>query len=365
MKVEYNYLPYEFADVEAVIADWRRLIKTTDFTLGSFVAEFEDAFKKLVGAKHCISTNNGTDALILALRALGVGPGDEVITVTNTFYATAGAVAAVGALPVLVDSDERFQIDVQEIERAITKKTKAVIPVHWAGAAPDMKKILALCESKNIPVLEDACMGIGGLVSGKHPGTLGKLGAFSMHPLKSLNAMGDGGMVVTDDDDLATWMKKYRNHGMVDRDHIEFWGVNMRMQPLQAIVGMHGLKRLSKTISDRSRNAAILDAGLAKIPEIHIPERISGDIETYSLYLGLFERRDKLAAYLAERNIETKIHYPVPLHKQEAASFSRFDKSRLSRSEYQADRLLTIPVHQFLGEDQMGYVVDCIEGFYK
>lgn len=366
MQVVYNYLPMEFADVEAVIADWRTLIKTTDFTLGAYVEAFETKFKTSIGAKHCISTNNGTDALILSLKALGIGPGDEVITVTNTFYATVGAIVAVGATPVLIDCDDRFQIDADRIEEAITERTKCVIPVHWGGASPDMQKIVAICKKHKLKIVEDACMGIGATIDGKAAGTFGDVNAFSMHPLKSLNAMGDGGMVVTDDDEAAAWMKKYRNHGMVDRDHIEFWGVNMRMQPLQCVVGLHGLDRLSNTIQLRNRNAQILDEGLSGHSQIHIPARRHSHVETFALYMGLFEERDALKAHLIEQGIEVKVHYPLPLHKQQAALENcRFDASKLKNAEHQADRLLTIPVHQFLTPQHMEYVVSTIKGFYK
>ena len=367
MQVVFNYLPQEFADVEGVIADWRKLIKTTDFTLGAYVEKFETTFKKSIGAKHCISTNNGTDALILSLKALGVGPGDEVITVTNTFYATVGAIVAVGATPVLIDCDERFQIDVSKIEESITAKTKCVVPVHWGGASPDMDAIVAICKKHKLTIVEDACMGIGASINGKAAGTFGDVNAFSMHPLKSLNAMGDGGIVVTEHDDAATWMKKYRNHGMIDRDHIEFWGVNMRMQPLQAIVVSHGLMRLSNTIALRNRNARILDEGLSKlVGHVHVPKRMEGHVETFALYMALFENRDALKNHLIEKGIEVKIHYPIPLHRQEAAKHNcRFDINNLDNANHQAERLITLPVHQFLNPEHMEYTVNIIQNFYK
>lgn len=365
MKVEYNYLPQEFADVEDVISDWRKLIKTTDFTLGAYIDAFEKKFQKTIGAKHCIATNNGTDALILSLKALGIGLGDEVITVTNTFYATVGAIVAVGATPVLIDCDDRFQIAIDKIEEAITEKTKAVIPVHWGGASPDMEKIVTICKKHNLFIVEDACMGIGAFLNGKAAGTFGDVNAFSMHPLKSLNAMGDGGIVATDNDKLATWMRKYRNHGMIDREHIEFWGVNIRMQPLQAVVLSHGLDRLSTTIKTRNRNARILDAGLSTLKQIHVPARIPGYTETFALYMALFENRDELKKFLTDKGIEVKIHYPLPLHKQQAAKNNcRFDAKNLQNAEYQADKLLTIPVHQFINEEQMHYVVETVKEFY-
>ena len=243
MHVPYNYLPQEFSDVEEIFQNWKLLVNSSEYTLGPFVEKWEKTFAKFVGAKFCVSTNNGTDALILSLKALGIGEGDEVITVSNTFYATVGAIVAVGATAVLIDSDERFQINAEIIEDYITSKTKVIIPVHWAGASNKMEKICKIAVKYNLKVIEDACMGIGGKVEKKHPGTFGELGAFSMHPLKSLNAIGDGGMVVTNDENLFRWMLKYRNHGMIDRNHIEFWGENFRLQPLQAVVAEIGLKK--------------------------------------------------------------------------------------------------------------------------
>ena len=366
MRVHYNYLPEEFDDCDMIFSDWAKLISTSEFTLGPFVTSFEQKFAQIVGAKYCIAVNNGTDALILSLKAANIGVGDEVITVANTFYATVGAIVAVGATPVLVDCDNRYQIDPGQIEGAITPNTKAVIPVHWGGASPEMDKILSVCQSHDLIVIEDACMGIGASINGKCPGTYGLVNAYSMHPLKSLNAMGDGGVVATDNDDLATWMLKYRNHGMVDRDHIEFWGINLRMQPLQCVVLSHGLHRLESTIAQRNRNALILDAGLRQINGVTVPERLSGYTETFALYMVLCERRDQLISYLHNNKIEAKIHYPLALHQQEAAkSGCKFDPNALPVATYQADHLITLPVHQFLDENHMNYMVETIKAFYE
>tara|TARA_B110000503_G_C7149555_1_gene414516 strand:+ start:436 stop:1554 length:1119 start_codon:yes stop_codon:yes gene_type:complete len=366
MKINYNYLPEEFANVDDIFVDWKELIKSTEFTLGSFVEKFEDKFKSYIGVDYCISTNNGTDALILSLKSLGIGKGDQVITVANTFYATVGAIVAVGATPVLVDCDSRFQIDVNKIEEAINSKTKAVMPVHWGGASPDMIAIKKLCDKNNIQIVEDACMGIGAKVQGQNPGTIGNVNAFSMHPLKSLNAMGDGGMVVTNDKQLAMWMKKYRNHGMVDRDHIDFWGINMRLQPLQAVVASRGLDRLSDTIIKRNKNAKILDLGLIRLKEfVQVPERIENSTETFALYMALFKDRDGLKDYLISNEIEVKVHYPIPLNKQKAAKVNCiFNENELKNVNYQASSILTIPVHQFLLEGHMHFILEKIYTFY-
>lgn len=365
MKVPYNYLPFEFKNNREILRDWRKVIKSTDFTLGKYVSEFENKFALYVGAKYCISTNNGTDALIIALKSLGIGEGDEVITVTNSFYATTGAIIACGAKPVLIDCDNRYQINLSEIVQNINKKTKAILPVHWGGASPNMFEICKIAKKYKIHVVEDACMGIGGKLKFKHPGTFGVLGAFSMHPLKSLNVMGDGGMVVTNNKKIYQWLKKYRNHGMINRDRIDMWGINMRLQPLQAIVAIHGLKKLNKVVKKRNENAKYLDIKLKQFfPNIEIPNRIKGYKETFSLYMVLARKRNELVKFLQENGIEVKIHYPTPLHKQKAFT-DKYKKIKLQISEYQAKRLITIPVHQYLKKKQLDYTIKKIQEFYS
>ena len=292
MRVPYNYLPKEFENHEEIINGWKKLISSSEYTLGPYISRWEKKFAKFVGSKYCVSTNNGTDALILSLKSLGIKEKDEVITVANTFYATVGAIVAVGATPVLVDSDQRFQINLESIEKAITNKTKVILPVHWGGASPNMIEIMKIAKRNNLHVVEDACMGIGGKVNGAHPGTLGIISAYSMHPLKSLNAIGDGGMVTTNNKNLYDWIIKYRNHGMINRDQIDFWGVNMRMQPLQAVVAELGLKRLRKTIKLRNKNAKILDEGLLKLRDfVNVPQRVQNDLETFALYMATFKKK--------------------------------------------------------------------------
>jgi dTDP-4-amino-4,6-dideoxygalactose transaminase len=257
-------------------------------------------------------------------------------------------------------------MDVALLERAITDKTRAVLPVYWGGAAPDMNAIIEIARKYNLVVVEDACMGIGGSHRGIPQGRFGQIGAFSMHPLKSLNVMGDGGMLVTNDKDLFEWMLQYRNHGMKDRDHITMWGVNMRLQPLQAIVANLELSKVSQIVVDRNRNAEYLDSTLLNLaPMVITPERKSYDIETYSLYMVLCEDRDNLLKYLQGRKIDAKIHYPIPLHLQEAAGSLGYKKGSFPVAESQANKVITLPVHQFLKEDQLNYMVNCIVEFYS
>ena len=366
MKITYNYLDKEFKNPKNIISDWKKLIKTTDFTLGHKVEEFEKKISKFLKIKYIISTNNGTDALKLALKSIGIKNGDEVITVCNSFYASAGAIVALGAKPVFVDCDERYQIDINSISKSINKKTKAIMPVHWGGASPDMNKIIKLAKKFKIKVVEDACMGIGGDVMGKSPGSFGDISAFSMHPLKSLNVMGDGGFVGTNNKLLFEWLKKYRNHGMIDRDRISIWGENFRLQPLQAVVALNQLKKLKKVIKIRNQNAKFLDTELIKLESnIKIPERKKGFQETFALYMACFKKRDQLRKYLLKNGVETKIHYPIPLHLQKASKKYNYKKKDFPISEKQSKSLISIPVHQYLNDKHMKYICDLIKKFYK
>ena len=365
MRVPYNYLQYEFSNPTNIIRDWKRLIKSTDFTLGKYMYDFENMFKKYINSKYCIATNNGTDALILCLKAIGVSIGDEVITVGNTFYATIGAIVSVGAVPVLADCDDRYQIDLNDIEKKITKKTKVILPVHWAGASPEMEKIVKIANKYKLKIVEDACMGIGAKINNKSPGTFGIVSAFSMHPLKSLNVMGDGGAVVTNNKKIYDWLLKYRNHGMKDRDHIDIWGVNCRMQPLQSIVAMHGLKKIDKVISVRKKNAYLYDRGLSKLqPNVNLPRRLKDHTETNALYMILCKKRNKLKEFLIQNGVEAKIHYPLPINKQ-AAYKKSYRKLTLKNCESQAKKLLTLPVHQYLSTNQIKYTIELIKKFYS
>lgn len=365
VKVKYNYLGEQFANFDEYLPELRELVASGEFTLGPYVDKFEKKFAHYIGVKHVISVNNGTDALILALKAVGVKPGDEVITVANTFVATAGAIVAVGAKPQFVDCDARFSIDINKIEAAITSRTKAIIPVHWAGCPAEIEPILAIGSKHNIPIVEDACPAVGATVNGKFVGSFGKINAFSMHPLKPLNVMGDGGMVVTNDDKLAEWLKLYRNHGLVDRDHVELWGVNARLQPFQAVIGTKLLDHMESLIALRNQFARQLDKGLSDLTDfVTIPSRPAHMREVYQLYLITVKKRDELLRYLIDEGIDAKIHYPIPLHLQKAAMQFGYKKGDFPVAEEQAKRILTLPNHQYLTPQAVDYMIDRIHAFY-
>jgi dTDP-3-amino-2,3,6-trideoxy-4-keto-D-glucose/dTDP-3-amino-3,4,6-trideoxy-alpha-D-glucose/dTDP-2,6-dideoxy-D-kanosamine transaminase len=365
MQVKYPYLDDQFSDVEAYFDDLRRWVATGEYTLGPFVEAFERKFADFVGAKYAIGTNTGTGALIMALKAVGVGPGDEVITVPNTFIATIGAIVAAGARPVFVDSDQRYQIDSNQIEGAINEKTKAILPVHWAGCPCDIEAIVEIGLRRDIAVVEDACPSVGASVNGRHVGTFGKASGISMHPLKPLNVWGDGGIVITNDEEVDAYLRLYRNHGLVDRDHVSMWGVNDRLQPFQAVVGARVLDDVNEQVDKRIANARLLDDGLQELSEfIHIPERLPGVKEVYQLYQVGVQQRDDLIAHLHAKEIDCKVHYPIPVHLQEAATDLGYKRGDFPVCEEQADEILTIPAHQHITAEQIEYVVDCIRDFY-
>ncbi|MDX2099759.1 MAG: DegT/DnrJ/EryC1/StrS family aminotransferase [Leptolyngbyaceae cyanobacterium bins.59] len=366
MRVKYVYLDEQFAQLDEYFEDLREWAKTGEFTIGPFVEKFERKFADYIGVKHAIGTNTGTGALILALKAAGVRPGDEVITVPNTFIATVGAIVAAGARPVFVDCDERYNIDASKIEEAITPLTKAILPVHWAGCPADIEEIVAIGDKHGIPIVEDACPAVGASVNGKRCGSFGKASGFSMHPLKPLNVMGDGGIVVTNDDEAADFLRLYRNHGLRDRDHVEIWGVNERLQPFQAVIATRLLDTVDHSNALRNRNARLLDEGLKGLEEfIRPPARPEGYYEVYQLYIASATRRDELLKYLVAQEIECKIHYPIPLHLQQSAQGLGYKEGDFPVAERQAQEIITIPAHQHVTPEQIEFVVDCIRKFYK
>lgn len=365
MQVKYAYLDEQFADIEEYIADVRRLVKSGEFTLGPFVEEFEQKFARYIGVKHAIGTNTGTDALILALKAVGVRPGDDVISVPNSFIATTGAIVAAGARPVFVDCDERYQIDVTKIEAAITPKTKAILPVYWAGCPPDIEAVVEIGNRRGIPVVEDACPAVGAQVNGRSAGTFGRVSAFSMHPLKPLNVWGDGGIIVTNDDRAADFLRLYRNHGLRDRDHVDIWGVNSRLQPVQAVVATRLLDSIEDLANTRIRNAGQLDRALAGLePHLRLPRRPSGYREVYQLYLVSVTRRSELLQHLVANGIEAKVHYPIPLHLQEAAAGLGYRRGDFPVCEAQAEEVVTLPAHQHITPEQIDFMAKSIRAFY-
>jgi aminotransferase EvaB len=362
--VRYSYLSQQFGNCPELWEELKAFVATGDFTLGKPLQEFEANFAKLIGTQHAIGVNSGTDAIKIALKALGVKPGDEVITAANTFVATVGAINEIGAVPVFVDVDETFCMDVNLIEAAITSKTTAIVPVHFTGYMTKMHRVMEIAEKYKLIVVEDACQGILAEWKGKKSGTWGHAAAFSLHPLKNLNVWSDGGMIVTDNSKLDAEIRLLRNHGLIDRDHVEVLGFNSRLDTFQAIVG-NWLLPSAVNISDlRISNAKKLDAGLSKMSAITIPQRPTDMRIVYHLYIVYAENRDGLLQYCQEKGIEAKVHYPVPIYKQKALG-ANINKLIFPETDSQAEKIISFPCDQHLSNSQIDEMINAVQSFYE
>jgi dTDP-4-amino-4,6-dideoxygalactose transaminase len=365
MKVRYSYLPQQFGDCEDLWRQLREFVPTGDFTLGKPLAQFERDFSKLIGTKHAIGVNSGTDALKLSLKALGVDSGDEVITAANTFVATVGAICEIGAKPVFIDCDDTFCMDVSKLEGAITPRTKAIMPVHFTGYMTDMRKLMPIAQRHNLIVVEDACQSILGAIDDRNAGTWGDAAGFSLHPLKNLNVWSDGGIIVTDDDELNRTLRLLRNHGLSDRDTVSIMGHNSRLDTIQAVVG-NWLLPQTKAIADaRIANAGFYDDHLRKLNQIRVPPRLPDMRCVYHLYIVFAERRDELLKFCVSRGIEAKVHYPVPIYRQPALAHLGLKEGDFPVTDRHTTEIITFPCDQHLSKEEMQYVVDTVTEFYR
>lgn len=363
--VSFSYLDRQFADVDAYLADIRELVRSGDFTLGGPLVEFERRFAALCQAPHAIGVGTGTDALALSLRMQGIGAGAEVITTPTTFIATVGAIVQAGATPVFVDSEDGFVIDPGLIEAAITPRTKAIMPVHYTGNVADMPAIMDIAKRRDLVVVEDACQSIGGAIDGKPVGSWGATACFSLHPLKNLNVWGDGGMIVTHSDELAARLRLYRNHGLVNRDEVVMFGVNCRLDTLQAVIGNRLIAQTDVITSRRIANAARYDRAFAEVGgAIEVPVRRPGVKHVYHLYIVRARQRDALLAYLQQRGVEARVHYPIPVHLQKAAAHLGYREGDFPVSERDSRSIITLPAHQHLTEEEIDYTIACVREFY-
>jgi dTDP-4-amino-4,6-dideoxygalactose transaminase len=365
MKVRYSYLPQQFAQCDDLWQDLQKFVATGDFTLGQPLRHFEESFAELIGTRFAIGVNSGTDALKLSLKALGVRPGDEVITAANTFVATVGAIFELGATPRFVDCNETFCLDVDLVAEACTPKTRAIVPVHFTGYMTDMSTVLEIAQEKALIVVEDACQSILASQDSKNAGTWGDAGAFSLHPLKNINVWADGGVITTDDESLAHNLRLLRNHGMSDRDTVECLGFNSRLDTLQAVVGNWLLPQAREIAEQRILNARYYDESLAAVNQIQIPPRPRDDTIVYHLYVVYAEKRDDLLKYLLDSGIEAKVHYPVPIYRQPALKAIGHSKGDFPRADFAAAHSISFPCDQHLAREQQDYVIQKVREFYE
>ncbi len=365
MKVPFVDLPSQFqalrSELEAALAP---IYETCDFTLGGAVGRFETSFAAYLGAQHCVGVANGTDAIQLALRALDIGPGDEVITTANTFVATVTAIYQSGARTVLVDCDPiSYNIDIEQLRAAITPRTRAIVPVHLYGQPADMDAVLGVARDHGLRVVEDAAQAHGAYHGDQAAGTLGDLGCFSFYPGKNLGGSGDGGAVITNDGTLAEKLRSLRIYGVGEPFQYALKGINSRLDTVQAAVLGVKLPYLDDWNRKRFAHAATYAdrlAGLVKTPGI-VNRATEGRLpHVFHLYVICANDRDRVAAELAERGVATGKHYPVPIHMQPAYQDLGYAQGAFPAVESYAAELLSLPMAAELSDDQVRYVCDSL-----
>ena len=366
--IKHNYLSEQFSDYKIIFKKIEKVIKNNDFTLGTEVDVFEENIKKLLKEKYVVAVGSGTDALMLSLKCLGLKEGDEVITTPYTFYATIGAIVTAGAIPVFVDVDDDYNIDVKKIEQKLTKKTKAILPVHWSGRVCNMKEISKISKKYKIPIVEDSCHGILAKYKNKFAGTFGEFGCFSLHPLKNLNVWGDGGFVIIKNKKYFNKMMLLRNHGLVGRNKNLLFGYNSRLDTVQACVANHLLKKIRLITAKRIKNSLKIDKFLKSISGVITKTRNKNLKEVFHLYefrLKNKNLRNKLVNFLIKNKIDAKIHYPVPMHLQPAAKIYGYTKGDFPIAEKIANSTISLPVHEFIKDKDISHMLSKIKIFFN
>ena len=349
-------------DREELLPIIDHLLSTGQYVGGSEIDRFEKQMAGLCSVRFAVALNSGTDALTLALRLVGVGPGDEVITPPNSFVASTAVIMHLGAVPVFVDVLPDQNIDPDKIEAAITKKTKAIMPVHLSGRICDMDPILEVAKDCGLRVVEDAAQAVGSKYKNRTSGSMGDIGCFSTHPLKNLNSCGDGGFLTTNDKSIYEMARTLRNHGMIDRNYIEHFGHVSRMDNLQAAILNYRIKKLDKIIANRRRNAQYY---FDHIPpqKVILPFEKKYEFNSYHTFVIQVENRNELREFLFDQGIETAIHYPTPIHLQPAAKGLGYKKGDFAVTEKQAEKILTLPINQYNTKNDLDFIIEAILQF--
>ncbi|MBN1251754.1 MAG: DegT/DnrJ/EryC1/StrS family aminotransferase [Bacteroidales bacterium] len=359
LKSQYNSIKKE---IDSAI---QSVIERTAFIKGEEIEQFEKAYAEKYGVKNCIAVANGTDAIYIALKMLGIKEGDEVITVANSWISTAETISQTGATPVFIDIDKYSTIDISKIEEKITKNTKAIIPVHIYGQSADIKAIKKISDKHNLFLIEDCAQSHFAEFEGQRVGTFGDLATFSFYPGKNLGAYGDAGAIVTNNDELANKMRMYANHGALKKHQHKIVGINSRMDTLQAAILKVKLPHIDSWNAKRAGNAEYYDKILANIGDIIVPPKRENAKHVYHVYSIRTKFRDELMNYLENNNIGVAIHYPVALPLMEAYSHLNYKNSDIPiASEYQ-DQILSLPMYPELTKEMMDYVAETIKQFFN
>jgi len=360
LKAQYKNLKNEIDEAVA------RVLNHCGFILGPEVKQLEKDLADYCQTKYAVGVASGTDALLLALRAVGVGEGDEVITTSFSFFATCGVISRLGAIPVFCDIEEStFNIDPGQIEGKINAKTKAIMPVHLFGQVADMDKINEIAATAKLPVIEDSAQAIGAKYKNRPAGTLGTASGFSFYPSKNLGACGDGGFISTNSEEIDQFLRILRVQGHKPKYYNRYIGYNSRLDTMQAAIIIVKLQYLNEWHELRRQHAKIYDTELAGISNIKTPLALDHNYHIYNQYTIVADDRDRLKDYLKEKGIGFDIYYPVPLHLQECYNDLGYKKGELPIAEQLAAKVISIPVFPEMTEDQQAYVLDALKSFYR
>lgn len=341
-----------------------KVLRSGQYVNSKIVERLEKKIAKLNNTKYCVCTNSGTDALTLGLYAIGIKKNDEVITQSNSFIASSAAIVHLGAKPVFVDIKNNQMIDEEKIQSKITKKTKAIMPVHLTGRMANMRVIKKIAKKNNLKIIEDCAQAIGSKYYGKLSGTYGDIGCFSTHPLKNLNACGDGGFVILNDKKKYEYIKKLTNHGLIDRNLSETFGYVSRMDAIQAAILIERIKYLKSVIKKRRSIAKLYFKKLKTLP-VDLPLEEKFEHNTYHLFVIRTKKREKLTNYLRLKGIDTGVHYPIPIHKQQAYKNLYKNFNDLGKTEIQAKEILSLPISEFLKKKEVIYICQEIQKFFN
>jgi dTDP-4-amino-4,6-dideoxygalactose transaminase len=359
LKAQYESIKSELDD--AVMS----VISKTAFVRGPFVIDFEREFSDIYGVKNCISCGNGTDAIYAVLRSLGIGQGDEVITVANSWISTSETIGQTGALPVFVDIDDHFTIDVNKIEEKITPNTKAIIPVHLYGQSCDMDAIMRICNQHDLFCIEDCAQAHFATYKTNMVGTFGHAATFSFYPGKNLGAYGDAGAVITNNDNLARQVRLFVNHGSIKKHDHEIEGVNSRLDGIQAAVLLAKLPHIHEWNTSRNRIGLSYNARLSEIEELETPVIRPDNFHVFHVYCVMTNHRNELMEFLSEKGISTAIHYPTPLPFLQAYAYQENKAKDFPRVHENMSRLLSLPIYPEMTEEMIDYIVASTTEFFS
>ena len=363
MKVRFTDFKKEFISLEKYLSNsFKNIGRKGNYILGEDLKIFENKVKKKLGARYVLGVGNWTEGMIMVCKALNFSRDDEIITVSNSFIATCGAISYSGCKPILIDVDETLNMDVNLLEKKITKKTKAVMPVHLSGIPCKIDQIKKICKKFKLIFIEDAAHAFGGKYKDKYLGTFGDIGIFSLHPRKNFHVLGDGGIIVTKNRKLYKKLQLLRNHGLKNRDESIIWGTNSRLDNMQASFGNIMMNKINKWNKKFLKIANYYSKNLKHLVQTPIYDsQIS--TPTFHQYIIRTQKRDALRVFLNKKGIETAIHYPKPIHKQKAF-INDYGNIRLKYTERYAKQIISLPIHAFLNDKQIKYVVNNIKLFF-